>query len=91
MARRKWTDAEWKVIAHALGCDPAQPDRQFGWRNYFQAGDTHACWPTLLALEAAGDMRRSTTVSGHIVFQVLERARNRAKKRWERECQRGGS
>lgn len=63
------TPAQLHLLHHTLG---VTPERRTPYRNHFVAGDGHHDMPDLLALEAAGLMKRSSTPKfceqGDIVF-----------------------
>lgn len=46
------------ILRHTLGVGSHIPKRDWGYRNYFNAGDGHGDMPSLLRLCASGLMRR---------------------------------
>lgn len=52
------TVADMNNLRHMLGVGSHIPKRDWGARNYFNAGDGHSDMPSLLRLEAAGLIER---------------------------------
>lgn len=53
--------ADMEILRHMLGMRMDKAKRDWGYRNYFNSCEGHSDMPSLLRLEAAGLIKRSTS------------------------------